>query len=293
MGMLRDFRKQHGLTRARLLDRLPLHLKYVQEYRSVHGKTCLLLRPKTFNEKIFYKMLHDCRPLLATFADKLLAREYVRRTVGGEILVDLLAVSDRPEDLPFEQLPRQFMLKANHGSGFTRVVHDRLLEDKTELCRTCQKWLSVNYGKLTGEWVYQDIHPQIMVERLLVCANGQLPGDYKFFVFNGKVFMIQVDVDQFADQRRNFYSADWKQFDVRCLYPNADRPMPRPANLERMLAIAERLGAETDFVRVDLYDVDGRIFFGELTNFPGRGCRQYDPKDFDAVLGKPWRITGY
>jgi len=173
------------------------------------------------------------------------------------------------------------------------VVRDRLLEDHAALRRLCQEWLAVNYGKLTGEWVYEDIHPQIMVERLLVCADGRLPGDYKFFVFNGKVFMIQLDVDQFTDQRRDFFSADWKRFDVRCLYPNADQPMPRPASLDRMLAIAERLGSETDFVRVDLYDVDGRIFFGELTNFPGRGCREYDPKSFDTTLGKPWRITGY
>jgi hypothetical protein len=199
MGMLRDFRRKHGLTRARILDHLPLHLKFVLEYRSVHGKTRLLLRPETFSEKLFYKMLHDRRPLLTTFADKLLAREYVRRRLGGEILVDLLAVTDRPENLLFEQLPREFILKTNHGSGFTHVVRDRLLEDQVALHRLCQEWLSVNHGKLTGEWVYEDIRPQVMVERLLVCADGRVPGDYKFFVLNGKVFMIQVDVDQFTD----------------------------------------------------------------------------------------------
>jgi len=297
MGGFKNIRRQYGLNRSALLSLLPapwrLHLEYIQRYRHAHGQRCLLLRPKTFTQKVFYKMLYDRRPLLAVFADKLQAREYVRRRVGPEILVDLLAVTNRPENLRFDQLPAQFVLKTNHGSGYVRIVENQALEDQSELRRLCQEWLSINYGELTGEWVYKDIHPQIMVEKFLGTPGGRPLVDYKFYVINGRAFMVQTDVNRFTDHRLDFFSTDWKRFDVRYAYPNAIQPPVKPRCLDQMLAIAEHLGAETDFVRVDLYEIDGRVFFGELTNFPGNGAERFEPVEFDSFLGTQWRISGY
>jgi hypothetical protein len=293
VGAIKNLRRKLKLNRSSLLSLLPLHLQYVFHYNSRYKDFCLLIKPKTFNQKLFYKLIYDRRPLLVTFADKLQAREYVRRKIGGDILVKLLAQADRPEELKFEELPQQFVLKANHGSGYVRIVKNKLLEDESGLRRTCQQWLSENYGELSGEWIYKSIPPKIMVESFLDGGNGESPDDYKIFVFNGKVFMIEVDMDRFTGHRRDLFTPDWIRMDVRFRVPNADRPVPKPACLERMLEIAERLGAETDFVRVDLYEVEGRIYFGELTNFPGNGLTRFEPNEFDATLGAQWRITGY
>jgi hypothetical protein len=251
------------------------------------------LKPKTFTQKLSYKIVFDRRPLLVTFADKLLAREYVRQKVGSDILVDLLAVGSSPEDIDFNQLPQRFVLKTNHGSGYVRIVKDKAREDEAELRRLCRGWLSQNYGTLTGEWVYTSITPKIMVESFLAADNGDAASDYKFFVFNGKVFMVQVDVDRFIEHRNAVFTPEWKRIQVSYLCPTVEGPVARPACLERMLQIAECLGAETDFVRVDLYEVDGRVYFGELTNFPWGGGMQFEPREFDAWLGAQWQITGY
>ena len=207
-----------------------------------------------------YKMIYDRHPLLTTFADKSEAREYVRAKIGGDILVELLAVADRREEIKFEQLPQRFVLKANHGSGYVRIVKDKSREDESGLRRTCRQWLSENYGEKTGEWVYKSILPKIMVEIFLDSGNGEPPNDFKFFAFNGKTFVIQVDVDRFVGHRRDLFTPGWKRFDARYLYPNTDRPAPKPSCLDEMRTIAECLGGEVDFVRVDLYEVGGRVF---------------------------------
>ena len=120
-----------------------------------------------------------------------------------------------------------------------------------------------------------------------------MPYDYRFFVFNGKVFMIQVDMDRNVGHRRDLFMPEWKRLDVRYRVPNSLNPVPRPDCLEKMLKIAGRLGEETDFVRVDLYEVAGQVFFGELTNFPTAGRGAFEPKSFDALLGAQWRIGDY
>ena len=155
MGAIKQFRRKLGLNRSALIARLPLHWQFVLRYHSIHKDVCLLMRPKTFNQKLFYKMLYDRRPLLVTFADKLQAREYVRQKIGGDVLVNLLAVADPPEEIRFDLLPQRFVLKANHGSGFVRIVKNKNLEDESDLLQTCRKWLSKNYGAFTEEWVYR------------------------------------------------------------------------------------------------------------------------------------------
>jgi hypothetical protein len=292
MGEIRNIRRKLKLNRSSLVSLLPRHLQYVLRYKSAHKEFCLF-KPRTFNQKLFYKMIYDRRPLLITFADKLEAREYVRAKIGGDILVELLAVADRPEEIKFEQLPQPFVLKANHGSGYVRIVRDKSREDESGLRRTCWQWLSLNYGESTGEWVYKSIPPKIMVESFLDAGNGEPPNDYKFFVFNGKVFMIQVDMDRFTGHRRDLFTTEWKRLDVRYVHPSANRLIPKPACLETMLKMAECLGAEVDFVRVDLYEVGGRVFFGELTNFPENGGGRFQPREFDALLGAQWQIDDY
>jgi hypothetical protein len=292
MGAIKNLRRRLKLNRSSLLSLLPLHLQYVLRYKSAHKQFCLLLKPKTFNQKLFYKMIYDRQPLLVTFADKLRAREYVRRKVGDDILVNLLLETDRAENIRFDQLPEKFVVKANHGSGYVRIVN-QLHDKEFDLRQTCQKWLSQTYSDWNCEWFYKPISPRILIETFLDTGNGDVPSDYKFFVFNGKAFMIQVDTQRFTDHRRDLFSRNWERFDVRYVHPNAERKIPKPAPLAKMLEIAECLGSEVDFVRVDLYEVGGRIFFGELTNIPEGGGGKFTPVEFDAKLGSQWQIAGY
>jgi hypothetical protein len=293
VSVFKKVRRKLGLNRSSLVSLLPRHVQYIMRCHSRQRDFGMLFKPKTFNQKLSYKVVFDRRPLLVTFADKLLAREYVREKIGDDILVNLLAVAAQPEDIHFDQLPGRFVLKTNHGSGYVRIVKDKAREDESDLRRTCRGWISQNYGDLTGEWVYKSITPKIMVESFLEDGNGEAANDYKFFVFNGKVFMVQVDVDRFTEHRNAVFTPDWERIQVNYLCPPANRPIPKPACLEKMLKIAERLGAETDFVRVDLYEADGRVYFGELTNFPWGGGMQFEPEEFDARLGDQWKITGY
>ncbi len=263
--------------------------------------------PTTFNEKIQWKMLKDRRPLLTRFADRVAAREYVAQTVGPEVLTECHAVVGDPLELDRARLPREFAVKASHGSGGVWIVADRAPTcgpsvpgegwshtvttpdalDWNLLVARCREWLATRYGAF--EWAYLDVPPRIIVEELLTDHDGNVPPpDYKFFVFNGRGRFLQVVTGRFTMTRATFFRPDWTRLEVAEFYPTSEREIPRPATLDRMIEVAERLGRETDFVRVDLYDAGGRVAFGELTSYPAAGALQFAPKSFDAIAGGWW-----
>ena len=267
--------------------------------------------PVTFNEKTRYRMLVDRRPLLTTFADKLAVRAYVESRVGASVLTDIYAVTSEPETLVRAELPREFVVKPTHGSGGCVVVADFAppemgLPESTagwvramvrpdglkweRLIGLCRDWLSLRYGGWE-EWAYRNVPPRILVEELLV-DDGGVPFDYKFFVFHGHARMIQVDLSRFGEHARNLYTPDWERLDVEYgKYPGGV-DVERPGSLPEMLEIAARLGAEMDFVRVDLYGLGARVVFGELTNYPMKGSARFSPPEFDRQLGEWWTLPG-
>jgi hypothetical protein len=268
----------------------------------------------TFTQKMLWKMTRDRRPLLTTFADKISVRDYVADTVGAELLTRLYAVVTDPAELDLARLPATFVVKPNHASGLIWIVAGHTLPlgqgssesprpapgmftttrdalDMDLLVATCRKWLKTNYADVELEWAYRNIPPQILVEELLLDAEGQIPPDYKFFVFHGRVRLVQVDTDRFDGHRRNLFLPDWSPVDAQWIYPSADHEPLRPDSLDRMIHIAEVLGHETDFVRVDLFDVAGRVVFGELTSYPeGPYAPPFSPESFDAQLGRYWSL---
>jgi hypothetical protein len=273
---------------------------------SIPRERARLREAVTFNEKVRYKMLADRRPLLTMFADKVAVRAYVEAKVGASVLTDLYAVTNEPQALMRAELPREFVVKPTHGSGAGVIVAEFVSSelglpaspagwaqwlvspdslDWDRLVEQCRHWLSLRYrnGK---EWAYRDVEPRILVEELLQ-EDGRAPFDYKFFVFHGRVRMILVDLNRFEAQTRNLYTPGWKRLEVRVTQaPGTD--IEPPAALEEMLDIAERLAAETDFVRVDLYCPAGRVVFGELTNYPDAGTTHWEPPEFDRQLGAWW-----
>jgi len=297
---------------------LPFELRSRLRWRRTQG-TWLARRPTTFTDKVQWKMLKDRRPLLTTFADKVAAREFVAKVVGTRYLTECYAVASDPAELDRSALPREFVAKVSHGCGGLWIVTDdaavdggfargerhvpgplsplsgwhRILRrpgslDWDALVETFRAWLGWNYADVSLEWAYLNIRPRMMVEELLrEPGRVDLP-DYKLFVFDGRARLIQVDAGRHTDHRRNMYLPDWTSLEVEYTYPRLNGEIERPASLGEMVEVAEALGSSVDFVRVDLYDVDGRVVFGELTNYPEAGARSFVPPSFNDELGAWW-----
>jgi TupA-like ATPgrasp len=264
-------------------------IRIARDFRARFGHYPNIFFPETFNEKVQARKILDRRRRLSTWADKYAVREYVRTKIGDAVLPALCYVSTDPSEIPFEKLPARYVVKATHGSGWVQIVRDSKTVNKQNLIDQCRRWLSLNYFDLTREWAYRDIPPRIMVEEFLDDGTGLSPKDFKFFVFGGKVEVIQVDLDRFIHHRRNFYDLDWNRLQCRLLYDNFDAPIAKPGKLETMIEYAQILSDNIDFVRVDLYDIGGKIYFGELTNTPENGLGKFYPPSWDEVFGGFWR----
>jgi TupA-like ATPgrasp len=268
--------------------------------------------PHTFREKVRYKMLRDHRALVVTFADKAAVRDYVAKVVGGGYLPRAYAIVDDPAALRDVSLPNAYVVKPTHGSGAAIVVADcapreaRLPSEqgswgyshvrpesapREDVVRIARDWVAQLYGQGPNrEWVYGRMPRRVIVEELVAHADGAIPDDYKFFVFHGKCAFVQVDTGRFGRRTQDFFRPNWQHVPLSGGPPWADREPAKPARLSEMIDVAERLGADTDFVRVDLYDVDGRVVFGELTSFPAGGDNPFDPESFNEEFGRQWIV---
>ena len=261
-------------------------------YRAQFGRWPNLDQPVGFNEKILFKILHDRRPFLTLFSDKLRVRDYVRRVAPMLRLPELYWRSDRAEELPFETLPNEFVFKANHGSGWNYVVHDKRGVRRGDLVRLGRSWLKSDFTLVGREWAYRNIRRAVFAEQLLRDRRQAAPSDYKLFVFGGKVRLIQVDQDRFTRHAQVLYDEHWNRVEGT-VAAAPGKPLARPAGLAAMLEAAELLSAAVDFVRVDLYDIDGSIYFGELTNSPNKGLSPFRPPSLDQFLGNFFQLDDY
>ncbi len=259
-----------------------------------HGYRLDLDNPVSYNEKIMWRKIFDRNPLFPVLADKYAARGYVVETLGkdsGEgILVPLLFVTQDPAEIPFEDLPEEYIVKPNHGSGWSIIVDIDHPAHPGEIVSTCRKWLRKTYGKSKMEWAYSKIEPCIMVEKLLKDNRGRLAPDFKFYVFNGTTGMVYVLYDRFGSPTEAFYDRGFKRLRVNTSFPDGPE-IREPENFGKMIEISEKLASELDFLRVDLYDVDGRIFFGEFTLYPASGMYRYAPLGFERKLGEHWPLN--
>ena len=218
-------------------------------------------------------------------ADKFAVRDYVKTKCGETLLIPLLQVVDRVQDINFDLFPKSFVLKATHGSGLVEIIKNKALINKTEVYNRLKSWLKVNHYQHYREWQYKHIPPRIIVEQALLDTDNQPPCDYKLFVFRGTVQMIQVDVGRFVEHRRSLFDREWNLLNVTCKHPSAG-DQPKPVKLDEMIAVAEKLGEEFFFARVELYEHENRIYFGEITHTPGAGLERFHPQEFDRTLGE-------
>jgi hypothetical protein len=276
--------EQH-LPRA-VVRRLPLPLKRAVLFREAHGRWPRRRRPRTFTDKIDWRVVHDRRPIVAELGDKLAMKERAARTCPGLRIPGVLWAGTDLGELADVALPERWVLKPNHGTMRVHLGSGR--PDLPALRRTTAGWLDEPLYRTRGEWVYRRARRLLLVEECLG-RPGELPADHKFLVFGGRVRLVQVDTARVGGtHRRRLYRPDWTPLTVDEDVPAGPVTAP-PDSLPEMTRVAEALGRGFDFVRVDLYDVDGVVWFGELTPYPGGGLDRVDPA-LDRELGAAWDL---
>ncbi len=274
------------------------HMK--KTFKEKLGYDLDLKNPQSFNQKICWKKIFDRNPLLPVVADKYRVRNYLRDVLGSyeaeKILIPLLYVTDKPRTIPFDDLPEEYVIKANHGSGTNIIVEGGRSIDREQIIAQCNEWLHQPYGLFKHEWAYQRIKRKIVIEKLLRDESGELPKDYKFHMLNGKCIMVQVNQGYFADKigrRLTLFNQNWKKYEVFWEFPPADN-VKCPDNINSMRLLAEKLSVPFDYIRIDLYSIEGKIYFGEFTNYPTSGQALVKPLSFDFELGSKWQLMpGY
>lgn len=277
------------LIHARLgkYDSMPDEEYLKRKFKVCIGKELDLEEPRTFNEKLQWLKLYDRKPEYTQMVDKYRAREYIAQTIGEEYLIPLLGAWDDPEDIDFDALPDQFVLKCNHNSGTGMCIcKDKPKLDIEKVRKDLRKGLAQDYYLTGREWPYKNVPRKIIAEKFMVDESGVELKDYKVFCFDGEPKAIQVDFDRFTEHKRNVYSTQWELLEVGIEYPrDPSRIIEKPKKLEEMLRLAQKLSAGIPHVRVDFYIIEDKIYFGELTFYHGSGYERFVPEEWGHVFG--------
>ena len=245
--------------------------------------------PKTFNEKLQWLKLHNREPIYTKMVDKVDAKEYVANIIGEEYIIPTLGVYDNVDDIDFEALPNQFVLKCTHDSGGIVVCKDKSQLNIEDAKRKLYRGLRTNYYHQNREWPYLNVKPRIIAEQYMVDESGYELKDYKFFCFDGKVELLFIATDRGSkteETKFDFFDANFNHLPFTNGHPNATKAISKPIGFERMKEIAAKLSKGHPHLRVDLYDINGQIYFGELTFYHWSGMTPFVPIEWDYKLGE-------
>lgn len=271
-----------------LYDSMPDRDYLERKFEALMGTPLHLDAPQTFNEKLQWLKLYDRKPEYTRMVDKYRVREYITQKIGAEYLIPLLGVWDSPDEIDFAALPEQFVLKCNHNSGLGMCIcKDKSTLDLRKVRRELRKGLRQDYYLPGREWPYKDVPRKIIAEKYMIDTEVNELRDYKFFCFRGKTKCFKVDFDRFIDHRANYFDLDGNllSFGEVVCPPKPKKHLVLPKNLDKMIALAENLSGDIPFLRVDFYNIQGRIYFGELTFSPASGMGRFIPEEWDTVLG--------
>ncbi|RHW39560.1 carbonic anhydrase [Lysinibacillus yapensis] len=277
----------------KLTDFLPDKLMVQLQYRIATGRKLSLKKPVRFTEKLQWYKLYYRHPLMTQCADKYEVRNYLIKKGYVDILVPLYGAYDTAEEIDFSKLPERFVLKTTNGSHTNILCEDKSKLDKELTRKTLNKWLNAWDGKVGREWAYYGVKPKIICEKYLEKDRNDDLVDYKFFCFNGEPFYLYVIIERNLEGGLklgiydiNFNKLPYKRSEIKGF--NSD--VPKPKNFDKMIQIARDLSKDFPHVRVDLYNIDGHIVFGELTFYDGSGYQGYTPDEFDFMLGEKFRL---
>lgn len=258
-------------------------------YYVVFHKRLNLKNPRAFTEKIQWLKLYFLKTEFTNMVDKCSAKEIVKEKVGEDYVIPTIGFWERFEDIDFAHLPNKFVLKTSHGGGGSGIIicRDKKFFDKNKAKRILEKSMKTDIYKVLREWPYKNVRKGIIAEALVEQSDGQGLLDYKFFCFNGKVKFFKVDFGRFTSHRANYYTREKKLLPwIESNFPSDPQIKHHfPENFDDMIAIAEKLSDNLPFLRVDLYNVNGKILFGEMTFYPASGMEEFKPNGVDIEIG--------
>lgn len=276
------------LTRKLGRHRVPLKWALEDGYYEVFGQRPDLNRPRRYTEKLQKMILRDHNPLYHRLVDKAEVKSYVSSLIGEEHIIPTLGVWSRAEDIAWDSLPDCFVLKCTHDSGSALICRDKASFDREAACEKLGAALSRDYWKVSREWAYKGVKPRIIAEAYL----GDDVADYKFFCFNGKPELLFVATERQKEGEEvkfDFFDMSFNHLDIRNGHPNASVPPARPEHFEEMKDLAARLSAGLPQVRVDFYELGGKVYFGEYTFYHFRGLVPFEPDGWDVKIGNLWK----
>lgn len=278
------FRKLHSANGRQMDD-----AEYLKRaFKLKLGYALNLENPKTYNEKLQWLKLYDRRPKYTEMVDKYEAKRYVAERIGEQYIIPTLGVWDKFADIDFDALPEQFVLKCTHDCGGLVICRDKKAFDREVAERKINACLSRNYYWQWREWPYKNVKPRIIAEQYMEDTKTAELRDYKFFAFDSVVRAVFIASDRQKEDEEtkfDFFDADFNHLPVINGHPNADVLPQKPERFEEMLMLASKLSAGIPHVRVDFYEVDGRVYFGELTLYHWSGLTPFKPKEWDEIFG--------
>ncbi|WP_432694254.1 ATP-grasp fold amidoligase family protein [Priestia aryabhattai] len=264
-----------------------MYLRIVYKLRT--NKTLNLKKPVTFNEKVQWLKINDRKDEYSILVDKYTVRNYIADRLGEEYLIPLLGVYQNFSEINFGTLPKRFVLKPTHTSGDVYICKNKDELDFEELEKIIDKWMKKDYFWLHREWPYKNVKPKIICEEYMIDNYKKDLIDYKFMCFNGEVKCVFVCQDRNSSEglKIDIYNKEWDLLPFqRPTHPNSNKKVEKPKNYKKMIEFAEMLSKEFYFLRVDFYEINQKIYFGELTFYPGAGFEEFSPEDSNLLLGK-------
>lgn len=274
-----EYYKRHFLNPEKYIFRI---------FRKRMGRELNLRNPQSYSDKLQWLKLYDHNPLYTMLVDKYEVKKYVANKIGEQYVIPTLGIWDRVEDINFNSLPNQFILKCTHDSGGLVICKDKCKLDITKSKLKLRKSFGRNYYYMGFEWPYKNVKPRIIAEQYMEDTKTKELRDYKFFCFDGvvKFLFIATDRQNQEEPYFDFFDADFNYLDLRQGHPNAPIQPEKPQCFDEMKRLATILSKDIPQVRVDFYEVDGNVYFGEMTFFHHGGWTKFDPEEWDYTFGK-------
>lgn len=274
-----------GLNKYGFLRWLPDEIYLKWRYKLEFGKKPDLEKPVSYNEKLQWLKLNDRNPLYTELVDKYEVRKYVAENIGEEYLVPLIGVWDSVEEIKWSELPNQFVLKCTHDSGGLIICKDKSKLDIDKAKSKLQKSLKTNYYYAGREWPYKNVQPRIIAEKYLVDESNVELKDYKYLSFNGEPKVMFIASNRSTDTKFDYYDLNFNHLKLKQYYDNSNMKLDKPKNFDKMTELAKKLSSDFPHVRVDFYNISGKIFFGELTFYHFGGFKKIEPNSYDELWG--------
>jgi glycosyltransferase len=275
--------KLDKMNLIRLSDKKFIEYRFLSEM----GYKLNLKSPQTFNEKLQWLKLYDRNPEYTKMVDKYEVREYIKEKIGEEYLIPLIGVYDKFDDIDFDKLSNQFVIKCNHDSGGLIICKDKNRLDIETARKKINRSLKTNYYYSGREWPYKNVKPKILIEKYMEDSNKSDLIDYKLFCFNGIPKIVLVCSERFSSSNmcETWFDMNWKLIDMTESGHRVDSTISKPKQLKKMVELSKKLSKNIPFIRVDWYEIGDKLYFGELTFYPASGFEKFEPKEWNKKIG--------